>query len=123
MRPVVLSAAVMAAIVSLGIPCGKAWGRTWFVSHTRSANFTTIQEAIDAAAHGDTVLVDSGTYVENIDFKGKAILVRGLGPEFTTIDGNQSGIPKQDPQRRWRWYLSVGRHSDIRHSQQQDRTE
>ncbi|MCF8345525.1 MAG: T9SS type A sorting domain-containing protein [Bacteroidales bacterium] len=36
---------------------------------------SSIQGAIDAASNGDTVLVDTGTYYENINFQGKAITV------------------------------------------------
>jgi len=53
-------------------------------------DFSTIQEAIDAASSGDTVIVRPGTYVENIDFAQKAITVKSeLGPAGTIIDGNQ----------------------------------
>ena len=52
----------------------------------------TIQGAIDVAVDGDTVLVAPGTYVENIDFLGKAITVQSqAGPEVTIIDGGERG--------------------------------
>lgn len=52
----------------------------------------TIQAGINGAVDGDTVMVHPGTYVENIDLLGKAIVVMSeLGPDFTVIDGNQEG--------------------------------
>jgi hypothetical protein len=52
----------------------------------------TIQGAIDAAQGGDTIIVRSGTYVENIDFKGKAVTVQSEERNGSTIiDGNGAG--------------------------------
>ncbi len=50
--------------------------------------YATIQEAIDAAVNGNIVLVADGTYLENINFKGKAITVAS----YFLFDGDTSHI-------------------------------
>jgi hypothetical protein len=59
-------------------------------------NYPTIQQAIDVAQTGDTVLVYDGIYTgdgnKNLDFKGKKITVTSLnGPASTIIDCEGSG--------------------------------
>ena len=55
---------------------------------------SNIQEQIDAAKDGDTVVVAPGTYMGVIDFQGKAIkLVSEQGPFLTVIDGSGVDSP------------------------------
>ena len=54
----------------------------------------TIQAAIDAATDGDVVCVDPGTYVENLDLKGKAITLRSTGgTAVTTLSPLDDRVP------------------------------
>jgi probable HAF family extracellular repeat protein len=67
--------------------------RTIYVDANGTGDYPTIQEAIDAAYDGDTVLVADGVYIgdgnRDLDFKGKSITVRSEnGPENCIIDCN-----------------------------------
>ena len=75
----------------VGVSCSAA---TITVDWDGSGDYTTIQAAIDDANDLDTIVVAEGTYVENISFGGKNIVVRAIDPNdpevvaATIIDGN-----------------------------------
>ena len=64
-----------------------------------SQQYTSIQSAVQSSAHGDTVLVYPGTYMENVNYSGKNITIASLelttgDPSYrqtTIIDGNHNG--------------------------------
>lgn len=83
-----------AGVVLFVVLFGAFVGRGVSAQTTRNvpASYATIQAAINAAVDGDTVLVQPGTYVQKINFMGKAITVRSAaGAAVTTIDGNFTG--------------------------------
>jgi len=53
-------------------------------------DFLTIQEAIDNATSGDTIIVSNGRYKENIIID-KELTVQGSHKSTTLIDGMQDG--------------------------------
>lgn len=79
---------------------GISWGR-WMSSsfiiyqviHV-PVEQTTIQSGIDVALEGDSIVVSPGTYYENINLLGKAIILKSLcGPESTIITKIADGVP------------------------------
>lgn len=66
----------------------KAEPKTWTVDDNGSADFHTIQEAINAATSGDTVFVYNGTYQEwNIVLDKDNLSLVGENRDTTIIDG------------------------------------
>ncbi|MHC4132435.1 MAG: BsuPI-related putative proteinase inhibitor [Planctomycetota bacterium] len=53
--------------------------RTVYVDPNGSADYTSIQPAIDDANNGDIIIVNPGLYEESINFLGKNIILQGSG--------------------------------------------
>ncbi|RLI44739.1 hypothetical protein DRO69_06705 [Candidatus Bathyarchaeota archaeon] len=72
------------------IQVAEAEPKTWTVDddgkECPDANFTSIQDAINAASHGDMIFVYSGTYYESI-VVNKTVSLTGENPATTIIDG------------------------------------
>jgi len=102
MRKILLLVGISMAVCAF-VP---ASGTTLYVDGSVSASgngqswetaFKMIQEGIDGASDGDTVIVAEGTYLENIYFHGKNIILSSTDPldadvvANTIIDGNDAG--------------------------------
>jgi len=87
-------------VLVVGAPVA-AGGQIIYVDDDGPADFSNIQAAIDNSNHGDTIVINPGTYTgdgnRDIDFKGKAITVRSTDPNdpnivaATIIDCNHLG--------------------------------
>jgi serine protease len=83
-----LSFLALAALCAISLSKTSAQAATLNVP----AQYAGIQQAIDASADGDTVLIAPGTYAGQINFRGKAITVTSSGgPSNTFVDAMGAG--------------------------------
>jgi len=62
----------------------------WKVASDGSGQFTLIQEAIDQAASGDTILIKAGTYAEDVTVHSKeGLMIIGEGRDQVFITGEK----------------------------------
>jgi nitrous oxidase accessory protein len=63
---------------------------TIYVDDDGTADYTSIQEAVDAAVEGDTIFVYEGTYYENVQID-KTLTLNGEDKSCTIISGIEKG--------------------------------
>src|SRR3972149_1122320 len=71
---------------------GSAGAITVTVDAGGGANYTNIQEAINAKSNGDTILVNSGMYQENVNVN-KQLILKGMdtGTGKPVVNASGSG--------------------------------
>jgi serine protease len=88
-----MNRAILLTLALLSIAITHAQAETRLVP----TDYATIQQAIDDSNDGDVVVVDPGTYPENINFSGRNIVVTSTNPDdsevvsATIIDGRGRG--------------------------------
>lgn len=64
--------------------------RQYIVSQTGGGDFLTIQEAVNAAEDGDTLIIYPGIYCENVAVMGKALNIIGIDKNYCILQCDTS---------------------------------
>jgi len=70
---------------------GTASATNWSVDGSGGADFSGIQEAINKASVGDTIIVHSGVYYENV-VVNKSVTLKGIGYPVVDAGGEENAI-------------------------------
>jgi Fibronectin type III domain/Right handed beta helix region len=90
MRLTILTLATIAGV--LAVPGAPAYSASAAPTITQVGAGQSIQAALDAAPIGGTVLVEPGTYFENLTFRGKDVVLKSTGGAASTVlDGRGLG--------------------------------
>ena len=81
---------VIVLVIISTFPLAVSVGNTIYVDDDGSADYTSIQDAVDAASDGDIVYVYSGTYYDHVKIN-TSIVLQGEDKESTIIDAGGSG--------------------------------
>jgi len=84
---------ILIVSVTLFVLCfvGTASATTWSVDDSGGADFTGIQDAINNASDGDTIIVHSGVYYANV-VVDKSVTLIGNGQPVVDAGGRESAI-------------------------------
>jgi parallel beta-helix repeat protein len=82
---------VLFALILVLCFVGVVSGETWYVDDDGGADYTRIQDAIDNATAGDTIIVRDGTYIENVDVYVDNLIISSVnGSDFTIVQAANS---------------------------------
>lgn len=91
MKRKIFTIMVCLLLMAVIVPVMPAYAATtWYVDDSGGADFLTIQEAVDAAGSGDTIIVKDGTYTENIMVSVDGLTIQSENGADTTIVQAQS---------------------------------
>jgi nitrous oxidase accessory protein len=76
---------VLCSVILLACLVGPVSGKTWYVDDDGGTEFTRIQDAVDNATAGDTIIVKDGTYVENVDVIVANVTLKSENGSVSTI--------------------------------------
>jgi parallel beta-helix repeat protein len=76
---------VLCNVILLACLVGSVSGRTAYVDDDGGADFTKIQDAVDNATAGDTIIVNDGTYIENVDVYVYNLTIKSWNGSASTI--------------------------------------
>ncbi len=93
---ILIMALIGVLIFAFSVTRVKAPPTTWTVDDDKPADFSSIQEALDAASSGDTLYVYNGTYYEHLYITKDNLTIVGENANGTIIDGGGDPVAVVD---------------------------
>ena len=79
------SVLIFVVLLAMFTSVGCASAKTWYVDDDGEADFTGIQDAVNAVNARETIIVRNGTYIENVDLYKRLTIQSENGPDSTIV--------------------------------------